>query len=78
MTVRITKPRSSLGTLIFMREVLKTCVNKPKVYVDEGSWYPWALDRLGIEWGHRTFGSRNPIEQWFFMFKHRIRRFYRR
>jgi len=34
LAVRITRSRSSLDTLIFMREVLKTCENKPKVYVD--------------------------------------------
>jgi transposase-like protein len=30
--------------------------------VDGGPWYKTALQRLGVEWEHITFGLRNPIE----------------
>ncbi len=32
------------------------------VYVDRGPWYPWALERFGFQWVHRTFSERSPIE----------------
>ena len=50
----------------------------PMVHVDRGLWYRWVLNRLEMPWEHRTFGPRNPIEQWFRILKHRLRRFYRR
>ena len=42
-----------------MRRVLTTCSGKkPKVLVDGGPWYPWALDRMGfVEWEHVTWGK---------------------
>ena len=76
LAVHLTSSRSSLDALIFLQKVLKSCKNKPKVYVDGGPWYPWALQRLGVPWEHMTFGKRNAIEQWFGIFKHRIKRFY--
>ncbi len=78
LAVHLTASRSALGALLFLKNVLKFCANKPKVYVDGGPWYPWALQRLGLPWQHITFGKRNPIEQWFSILKHRIKRFYRR
>jgi transposase-like protein len=44
---------------------------------DSGPWYKHALERLKVDWEHVTFGLRNPIEQWFFFLKHRIKLFYR-
>jgi transposase-like protein len=50
--------RSSLNTVWFMRKVLITCSGKkPRVLVDGGPWYPWALDRMGFEREHVTFGK---------------------
>ncbi len=70
--------RSGLEALSFIREALKVCENNPIVYVDRAPWYRWALNRLGVPWEHRTFGPRNPIEQWFGILKQRIKRFYKR
>ncbi len=70
--------RSGLEALSFLRVVLEVCDGKPLVYVDRAGWYRFALDRLGVPWEHRTFGPRNPIEQWFGILKQRIKRFYRR
>ena len=78
LAVWVTEGRSSLETRIFLRLVLRRCEGVPRVYVDRAPWYPWALNSLGIPWEHRTFGERNPVEQWFGILKHRIKRFYRR
>jgi transposase-like protein len=75
--VWVTKGRASLEAYSFIKHILKRCVNKPKILVDGGPWYKPALERLKIEWEHVTFGLRNPVEQWFGIFKHRIKRFYR-
>jgi len=75
--VWITKGRSSLEAHSFLRHILKKCTNQPKILVDGGPWYKPALERLKVEWEHVTFGLRNPVEQWFGIFKHRIKRFYR-
>ena len=48
LAVHLTASRSSLDALLFLKKVLKSCTNKPKVYVDGGSWYLWALQRLGL------------------------------
>ena len=73
----VTKGRASIEAYSFLKHVLTKCTNQPKILVDGGPWYKPALDRLGVEWEHITFGLRNPIEQWFFLLKHRIKRFYR-
>jgi len=75
--VWVTKGRASIEAHSFLKHILKRCENKPKILVDGGPWYKPALQRLGIEWEHVTFGLRNPVEQWFGIFKHRIKRFYR-
>ncbi|MEM2483889.1 MAG: hypothetical protein QXR26_08695 [Candidatus Caldarchaeum sp.] len=49
---------------------------KPVIVVDRGPWYTWALNRLGIEYFHETFGERGRIERWFRELKERTRRFY--
>jgi len=46
---------------------LRACANKPLILVDGGPWYPWALERLGLQWLHVTFGERNGIEHCFGM-----------
>jgi hypothetical protein len=68
---------ASIEAYSFLKHVLSKCINQPKILVDGGPWYKPALNRLNIEWEHITFGLRNPIEQWFFLLKHRIKRFYR-
>jgi putative transposase len=70
--------RSGLEALSFIRKAMEVCENSPVVYVDGAPWYRWALNRLGVPWEHRTFGPRNPIEQWFGILKQRIKRFYNR
>jgi len=74
----VSQGRSGFEALQFIRAVLKKCKNKPFIYVDGGPWYPWALNRLGVPWERKTFGPRNPIEQWFGILKQRIKRFYNR
>jgi putative transposase len=49
--------------------VLATCTNKPVDLVDEGPWYPWALERYGLRLLHITFGKRNSIERFYSTFK---------
>jgi len=73
----VSKGRSSIEACSFLNYVLKKCTNQPKILVDDGPWYKPALERSNVEWKHVTFGLRNPIEQWFFLLKHRIKRFYR-
>jgi putative transposase len=75
--VWVTKGRASIEAYSFLKHVLSKCTNQPKILVDGGPWYKPALNRLGVEWEHITFGLRNPIEQWFFLLKHRIKLFYR-
>jgi putative transposase len=74
----ITEGRSMFEASSFLRKALSYCDGMPTVYVDGAPWYRWALDRLGVPWEHRTFGPRAPVEQWYGIYKHRIRRFYRR
>ncbi len=75
--VWVTRGRASIEAHSFLKYILRKCTNQPKILVDGGPWCKPALQRLGVEWEHITFGLRNPIEQWFFLLKHRIKRFYR-
>jgi len=71
------KGRSSLDALIFMRKVLKACIGKPELILcDRGPWYGYTLRKLGLNYKHETFGQRNAIERWFFLLKHRTKKFY--
>ncbi|MEM2178628.1 MAG: DDE-type integrase/transposase/recombinase [Candidatus Methanomethylicia archaeon] len=63
--------RSCIDALIFLRKVLKLCKNKPKIIIDKGQWYIWALNKLGLEYEHKTFGIRNRIERFFKYLKER-------
>ncbi len=74
----VTQGRSFIEARTFLRYILEKCKNKPKIYVDRGPWYKHALNRLRVDWEHKTFGPRNPIEQWFGILKQRIKRFYKR
>ncbi len=78
LRVWISQGRSSIEAQAFIKEALKKCKNDPKIYVDGGPWYKPALNRLGLDWEHVTFGNRNPIEQWFGILKQRIKLFYKR
>jgi transposase-like protein len=60
----------------FLRMVLGRCVNKLLIIVDRGSWYRWALDRLGLRYRYQRFGLRNAIERFFGYLKQKTRRFY--
>jgi len=75
LAIYVSRGRSMLNALIFLRRVLRTCENKPVIVVDRGPWYPWALKRLGLEYFHETFGERNRIERWFRKLKERTKRF---
>ena len=49
--------RRFLESYSFIRKVLKACESRPLFYVDNGPWYRYALDRMGLPWKHGTFGS---------------------
>ena len=74
----ITQGRCSLEAYGFLKQVLERCENSPKTLVDDGPLYEPALNRLHADWGHVTFGLRNPIGQWLCIPKHRIQLFYKR
>ena len=76
--VALTPTRDGHDASSFIQRVLQTCTNTPTVLVDGGPWYPGALCRLGVPWERVTFGKRNAVEQWFSVFKQRVKRFYRR
>jgi len=64
LVVHVSTTRTSLDAIYFLRKVLEYCENKPLILVDRGPWYRWALQRLGLNYEHQTFGERNAIEQW--------------
>ncbi|MEM2178975.1 MAG: hypothetical protein QXI49_07630 [Candidatus Methanomethylicaceae archaeon] len=33
------------------------------ILIDKGLWYLWALNKLGLNYIHSTFGKRNSIER---------------
>lgn len=64
--------------MIFLKKVRQVCKGRlPRVFIDGGKWYPWALKRFGF---HRynvvSFGPRSAIERFFGDIEWRIRRFW--
>jgi transposase-like protein len=56
---------------------MKKCRGKlPHVFVDGGTWYPWALQRYGFNYTVIHFGPRSAIERFFSQIDWRIRRFW--
>jgi len=65
LALEVAYGRSCLNSLIFLGKASKICVNKPLVIVDRGPWYPWALERLRLEYKYQRFGMRNKVEKFF-------------
>ncbi|WP_423792395.1 IS6 family transposase [Methanocaldococcus indicus] len=76
--VYVSETRNYLDTILFVKSILKFCSNKPKILVDGGRWYPWALQRLGLEFERVRFGLRNCVESFFSLLKRRTKAFYNR
>ncbi|MEM2260444.1 MAG: DDE-type integrase/transposase/recombinase [Candidatus Methanomethylicaceae archaeon] len=76
IAIYVSYQRSSIDAYIFLRIVLKNCLNKPLILIDKGPWYLWALNRLGLNYIHITFGKRNSIERYFRTLKERLKGFY--
>ena len=77
LAIHVSTTRTSLDAIYFLRKVLEYCENKPLILVDRGPWYKWALQRIGLRYDHQTFGERNAIEQWYSLFKTRVKRFWK-
>ncbi|MEM2260758.1 MAG: hypothetical protein QXY65_06800, partial [Candidatus Methanomethylicaceae archaeon] len=63
IAIYVSYQRSCIDAYIFLRMILKNCLNKPLILIDKGPWYLWALNRLGLNYIHITFGKRNSIER---------------
>jgi putative transposase len=70
--------RSGLEAMIFLKKVKQACRGKlPRVFIDGGSWYPWALERVGFDrYTVISFGPRSAIERLFGDIEKRIRQFW--
>ncbi len=59
--------RSSLEAAAFLKKVRGACDERlPRVFVDGGTWYPWALKRTGFNrYTVVAVGCRSAIERFF-------------
>ncbi|MBU4186131.1 MAG: DDE-type integrase/transposase/recombinase [Proteobacteria bacterium] len=80
IAVYVSYGRNYIETLQFLRNIRCVCKGKhlPRVFVDGGSWYPWALQRMGFNYSVVHFGPRSAIERFFSLVDWRIRRFWER
>ncbi len=76
LALKATFTRGELDSILFLKEALKYCSNRPLILVDHGPWYPPALEHLGLRYKQITFGERNPVESWFNILKQKTKRFY--
>jgi transposase-like protein len=76
LAIYASRSRNMLIAMKFLRIVLARCLNKPLIIVDRGTWYRWALDRLGLKYRYQRFGLRNRVERFFGYIKQRTRRFH--
>jgi len=57
IAVMVTRWRCSLDTLRLLGRVVRKCAGKlPRVLIDGGDWYPWALQRYGFRYTVVHFG----------------------
>ena len=68
----VTQGRGGLEALLFLKNVLRQCSNRPFIQVDRGVWYPWACRTLGLRWKVQRGGMRNHVENWFGSLKWRL------
>jgi len=70
--------RSSLEAMIFLKKVRHSCKGRlPRVFIDGGTWYPWALNRVGFQrYTVVSFGPRSAVERFFGDIEWRIRQFW--
>lgn len=76
IALKATFTRGELDAILFLKEALRYCSNRPLILVDHGPWYPPAFEHLGLRYKQVTFGERNPVESWFNILKHKTKRFY--
>ncbi len=76
LALKATFTRGELDSILFLKEALKYCSNRPLILVDHGPWYPPALEHLGLRYKQVTFGERNSVESWFNLFKGKTKRFH--
>ncbi len=70
--------RSGLEAKSFLKKVKRACIGRlPRIFIDGGSWYPWALNVVGFKrYTVVAFGPRSAIERLFGDIECRIRRFW--
>ena len=77
IAVMVTSRRCYIDTLRLLRRIIRKCKGKlPHVFIDGGSWYPWALQRYGFNHTVVHFGPRSAVERFFSLVDWRIRRFW--
>jgi transposase-like protein len=59
LTIKATKGRSAFYAMLFLKDLLKKCINRQTFVVDRGPWYSWAFEVLGPDYYHQTFGERS-------------------
>ena len=67
IAVYVSYGRSYLEAMRFLKGIKRVCKGEmPRVFIDEGKWYPWALQRLGFnKYTVIKFGPRSAIERFF-------------
>jgi len=70
--------RSGIEAKSFLKKVKSACIGRlPRIFIDGGSWYPWALNVVGFKrYTVISFGPRSAIERLFGYIEWRIRRFW--
>ncbi len=78
LAVWVSFGRSGLEAKSFLKKVRSTCKGRlPRIFVDGGTWYPWALGQTGFQkYTVVSFGPRSAIERLFGDIEWRIRRFW--
>ncbi|RLI86090.1 MAG: hypothetical protein DRO98_05900, partial [Archaeoglobales archaeon] len=67
--------RNALTAYSFLKEVLGMC-EVEEIILDRGPWYRDALNRLGVNFKHESFGERSLVESVFSSFKQRAKIFF--
>ncbi len=76
LALKATATKGELDAILFLKEALRYCTNRPIILVDHGPWHPPALEHLGLRYKQVTFEGRNAMESWFNILRQKTKRFY--
>jgi transposase-like protein len=74
LAFHVSQHATSIDAAYVIKETLKYCTNKPRIFTDGGEWYPYAIGKYGLHHTISVFGPRSAVERAFSQLAVRLER----